>query len=81
MGRDVFVAIGQKILEANSAEDIITLFGVLRGDHVISDMKTLMPNHSVIKKYLSENGSVRWQGAASWVDWWLRERHLRKQTF
>ena len=41
-GRDAFVAIGQKILKANSAEDVITLFEVLKGDRSLTDASQLM---------------------------------------
>ena len=73
--RDAFSAIGKQILRAKSAEDVITLFQVLKGQHTICEVQHLLPG---INLHNIKHGSNEWLGAASWVEWWLRKRHLRK---
>jgi hypothetical protein len=76
-GRDAFNAIGQKILKADSAEDILKLFEMLKGERPLSDAVALMPNDESITE-CSLNQKCEWQRAATWVEWWIRKRHLRK---
>ncbi len=66
-GREAFVAIGQKILKADTAEDIICLFEVLKGDQPISDVKSF-GSHS-----LANESNSGWSAATSWVEWWMRK--------
>jgi hypothetical protein len=73
VGRDAFVAIGKHILKADTADDILMLFEVMRGKKSIGEAKCVPSQFLCSDKECSE-----WAGASSWVDWWLRERHLRK---
>lgn len=76
--REAFVAIGQAILKADSAEDVITCFEVLKGDRPIIDLKS--PSLSKWKDG-SENVTGGWSAAVFWVNWWLRKSHLRKSKY
>ena len=73
VGRDAFVAIGKHILKADSAETVLMLFEVMRGRKSIGEAKCV-PTQFLC----SDKNCSGWAGATSWVDWWLRERHLRK---
>lgn len=75
--RGAFVAIGQAILKADSAEDVIICFEVLKGERPITDLKSFSSSRWTDE---SENVSGGWSAAASWVHWWLRKSHLRKST-
>lgn len=67
----MFVRIGQQILKAGSAKEVITLFQVLKGELPSSDVKFLSSE-------FRQNIPDCWSAAATWVEWWLRKSHLRK---
>lgn len=69
-GKEAFVAVGQQILKAKSADEVMTLFDVLRGEKSINDIS--------IPKCARTVDTKEWKGAATWVDWWVRKRHLCK---
>ena len=69
--RELFVAIGQQILKAKSAAEVIKLFQILKGDYSIAEANLLKP---------TSNRTVKeWTKATAWVEWWTRKRHLSKQ--
>lgn len=76
-GRDAFIAIGQKILKAESAKQIMILFEVLKGERPLCDTIALMPHDDKLTECCPIN-EKEWQRAATWVEWWIRRRHLRK---
>lgn len=49
------------------------LFEVLRGTVDIKRAKDLLPNFD-----RDEKECIGWDRATLWVDWWLKERHLRE---
>lgn len=74
-GRDVFISIGQAILKASSANDVVMLFEALKGEKSVIDIKSLLPSSFNIPENYNRK---EWQRAATWVEWWTRKRHLSK---
>lgn len=75
-GKDAYIALGQRIIKADSAEEVLTLFQVLKGQRPLSDVVTLMPRNDKITECSADRNE--WQRATSWVEWWIRKRHLSK---
>ncbi len=72
VGRDAFVSIGQRILKADSAEDVMMLF---KAEKSVIDIKKLMlPTFNIPEDY----NRKEWQRVAMWAEWWTRKRHLSK---
>lgn len=69
-GKEAFIAVGQQILKAKSADEVIKLFDVLRGEKSIKEAN--------IAKDVKNVDTKEWKGVATWVDWWIRKRHLCK---
>ena len=69
-GKEAFIAVGQQILNAKSADEVIMLFDILRGEKSIKEANVLKDVRNVDTK--------EWKKAAIWVDWWVRKRHLCK---
>lgn len=68
---ELFINIGQKILKAKSAAEVMKLFQSLKGDcPPITDAK--QPSSRKIVK--------EWTKATAWVEWWTRKHHLSKQS-
>jgi len=69
--RELFVSIGQQILKAKTAAEVMTLFSIKKGECPL--FKANLPKES------SNETIVEWKQAAAWVEWWTRRRHLGKK--
>lgn len=68
--REAFVAIGQQILKAKSASEVMTLFTMMKGECPLTEANLAKPINESIKE---------WKQATSWVEWWTRRRHQCKR--
>ena len=78
LARKAFTTIAYHIPEAETPEDVMTLFSVLAGEKEVKAAATLIPESSVVRRYADEEEHESWKQASHWVDWWRRPRHLRK---
>jgi len=66
-GKEAFITVGQQILKAKSADEVMMLFDILRGGKSIKEAN--IPKDVDTKE---------WKKAATRVDWWVRKQHLCK---
>lgn len=77
-GVQAFTAIGYKLLEVTDTEAVSTLFEVLGGRRPLADALVFMPNSRILQEYSTKHSPKSWEECSHWVEWWTRERHLRK---
>ncbi len=70
--------LGYGILDAESNEDIDTLFSLMEGEMPLTAARQFSPNSSLLEDYIPSHNPEEWCSCKSWVAWWKRPAHLSK---
>ena len=76
--RRVFVDLGYAILDAESREEVKTIFKILCGEGQLKEVSEFLPSTALVQDYMKEHNAEHWSKCKKWSEWWLRPRHLSK---
>lgn len=74
--RRVFVGLGYAIPNAETKEDVDTLFKVMCGEGCLKDASKFLPDNDCTKAYIQIHDPNQWSVCKHWSEWWRRPRHL-----
>ena len=77
---EAFCAVAAKLITtAKTKEDVLKCFDVLQGAAPISTLKHL--KLSISDEHITVvEAECNWAGAKTWVQWWMRKKHLQMLT-
>ena len=73
--QELFLSLAKRIPDATQ-EEVFEIFSVLKGEKPVASIVDFLPENQREASVLVRND--KWTGARHWVDWWLRENHLKK---
>ena len=76
---EAFCAVAKLITTVKTKEDVLKSFDVLQGASPISNLKHL--KLSISDEHITVvEAECNWAGAKTWVQWWMRKKHLQMLT-
>ena len=79
--RRVFLDLGYAILDAETKEEVESLFKVLCGEGGLEEVVEFLPNGARVQNYIRQHNPDHWSKCRKWSEWWRRPRHLSKPTY